>query len=54
MLVVAGSMAGVADRVRRRATARRAAIDAVAASWTIGGEEGGSVRYRSVLTDERD
>jgi hypothetical protein len=31
-----GSMVGVADRVRRPG---RAAIDAVAASWTIGSEE---------------
>jgi len=37
-------MVGVADRV---ATARRAAIDAVAASWTIGNEEDGCVLHRS-------
>jgi len=35
-------MVGVADRLRRP---RRAAIDAVAASWTIGSEEDGPALY---------
>src|SRR5215468_5028905 len=34
-------------RSRSHATARRAAIDAVAASWTIGSEEGGCVLRRA-------
>ena len=38
--VAAGSMVGVADRVRRPV---RAAIDAVAASWTIGSVDDGTV-----------
>src|SRR3989442_13838617 len=33
-------------RSRSLATARRAAIDAVAASWTMGGEEDGCALYR--------
>jgi FtsK/SpoIIIE family len=42
--VVAGSRVGVADRVRRPF---RAALNAVAASWTIESEENGHARYLS-------
>jgi hypothetical protein len=41
MRVATGSMIGVADRMRRP----QGAVDAVAASWTMGSEEDCCVRY---------